>query len=110
MTILDGEKSNANDGQWNPVVFVKPHIVAVPRQIWGIALEDFCFIAESAVQDPSHMGPPLPITRRMWVSPFIGIPVVHAMYAYPVDRPTLESKRSAGSNAILQPLWSGVSP
>ena len=91
------------------MILTEPDVVAVARQIRGIVLELFCLIAKRAVQDPSHMGPPLTVTRRVRVSPLIGISVVHAMNADPVDGPALEGKRTASSNAVLQPLRSSVS-
>jgi hypothetical protein len=45
----------------------------------------------------------------MWISTLIGVSVMYAMNAYPVDGTVLEGKCSARCNEVLQPLWSGVS-
>ena len=90
------------------MILVQPDVVGFPREIRGILLERSQFITKSAIQNPSHMGPPLAVTWRGWISPLICISVMHAVNRNPEDGPVLEGKRAAGGKAILQPLWSGA--
>jgi len=55
-------------------------------------------------QDPAHMGPETAVLRRMWITFFVRVLVMHAMYRDEENWAALQSERATYGENVLHPF------
>jgi len=83
-----------------------PHVKLIFAKIRYIWKED-CRVVMDALprQDPAHMGPQTAVLRRMWVSLFVRVLMMHAMYRDKENWTAFQGERATDSENVLHPFW-----
>src|SRR5690348_11538153 len=103
------EKNEAGQGDGNPVPFADECVELVFAEVWDIRQKSLRMIVhDSAGHDPAHVGPEPAIARRMGISLYISVLVMHPVSCHPEKRAAFQGQRAAGGQKIFQPLMSFV--
>src|ERR1044072_7481815 len=86
----------------NIVVGIEPTVIPIFYQIGRVASEGFlAMILCRAPQNPTNVGPPAAIARRVRVACFICVCVVYPVRHYPLNRSAFERHRAAGHQKVF---------
>jgi hypothetical protein len=56
-------------------------------------------------QDPTYMGPETAVSRRMWISLFVRVLVMHTMYRDKENWAAFQGERATYGENVLHPFW-----
>ena len=111
--ILPAAESKYDQPQYadgNPMPFADPYMETTFAQVGNIRQKLLGLVVHRFPRnDPARMCPEASIARRMWISFFIGILVMHPVRRDPCDGPAFQRQRAADGEKIFNPLWGLVS-
>lgn len=99
------EQRDSDDQRCQKMVLCQPDVKVVLRQIRGIAFEYCNILAQSgAKKDPTRMGPPLAIARRVRIAFLVGELMMLTMDGHPQERAAFQSRDAANREEVLKPF------
>ena len=103
------EEDDAQHNHWDVIVFRNPNLKLVLRKIGNVTSESGRVVMHGlSHQNPTDMGPPLAIDRRVRIAFLVGELVMNAMRRHPEDWATFESQGGADRQKVFDPLRSFI--
>src|SRR5271169_5007159 len=101
----NGQQNYAQHCYRYPVILANPEVKLVLAQVGNVRQQFGVVVVEGLPhEDPTHVRPEAPVTRRVWIPRLVGELMMNAVGGHPEDWTAFQRKRCAYGEEVLQPL------